>query len=498
MKTLKANPGAKRLMESLRNMGYDSSTAIADLVDNSIVADASEIRIEILPKQDSRPAAILVADNGKGMDKDNLHEAMRFGAFQEYSADDLGKYGLGLKTASLSQCRTLTVSSKPKSGRDTRSLRHCMRWDVDHVYETDDWDLLVPSDNELEDWEKEILNDGISHENGTVVLWTNLNEALPLLSSRDASEREKFLAQLITEVSAHLRMVFHRFIQGSVTGRRKLDIYVCGERLLPWDPFCRGEDTNELNIVKLPVVSMDPDGSKLRGNVAISPFVLPREDEFSSPAAWRDASGPRGWNQQQGFYFYRNNRLLQAGGWSRLRSVDEHTKLLRVAVDFTGDLDGAFSINITKMKAGIPADIKERLGNHVSTWTKTARIRYDRKVSLRGRHNKKREDFPVVRESENVSEAIPSVVIGPLIFSPNRIPAKSLAISENRKTGQIEIMVPQSHDLSSIFTLRGNSEGELRKLCLAMLTILEAISDKKLKANRIQISILRKIYRRIL
>ena len=496
MKTLKASPGARRLMESLRNMGYDCSTAIADLADNSIAANASEIYIDIFTKQDSRPAAIVITDNGKGMDKNELHEAMRSGAFQDYSADDLGKYGLGLKTASLSQCRTLTVSSKPKSARAKRSLRNFMRWDIDHVYETDDWDLLVPSDNELENWEKEILNNGTSRENGTVVLWTNLDEALPLLSSHDVSERENFLAQLITDVEAHLRMVFHRFMQGSVTGRHKLDIYVCGERLLPWDPFCRGEKTKELDILKLPVVSVDPDGSKLRGNVTISPFVLPREDEFSSPAAWRDASGPRGWNQQQGLYFYRNNRLLQAGGWSRLRSVDEHTKLLRVAVDFPGDLDNEFSINVTKMRAGIPADIKERLGSHVSVWAKAAVFRYDKKVSLRGRH-KRSGELRVSMYGKKVTDATQSVMMGPLIFSPNRTSNKNLIITENRKTGEIEIIVPQSHDLSSIFTLKGNSEGELRKFCLAMLVLLDALYGKKIKISSIPIGILSRLYKRL-
>lgn len=497
MKSLKASPGAKRLMESLRNMGYDCSTAIADLVDNSITADASEIRIDILPKQDSRPAAIVISDNGKGMDKKELHEAMRFGAYQEYSPDDLGRYGLGLKTASLSQCRTLTVSSKPKAARDTRSIRHCMRWDVDHVYETDDWDLLVPSDRELEGWEKEILNDGISRENGTVVLWTNLNEALPMLSSADPHEREKFLAHLIDDASAHLRMVFHRFMQGSVPGRKKLDIYICDNKLLPWDPFCRNEKTQELDIVKMPVVSIDPDGSKLRGNVIISPFILPREDEFSSPVAWRDASGPKNWNQQQGFYFYRNNRLLQAGGWSHLRSPDEHTKLLRVSVDFSSDLDAPFSINITKMRAKIPAEMRDKLTGLVGAWSGRARTRYDRKTS--GRHSSARMHNPsAVKQSHPVSDTSGPVTVGSLIFSPNNTPTKGLVISENRKTGQTEILVPQSHDLSSLFSIRAGSEGDLRKLCLAMLALLEAVSTKKVKPSKIPVAVLKKVYKRIL
>lgn len=496
MKVLKANPGAKRLIESLRNMGYDCSTAVADLVDNSIVANASEIRIDIFPKEAKQPAAIVISDNGKGMDHQELHEAMRFGAFQEYASDDLGRYGLGLKTASLSQCRTLTVSSKPKAARKTRSTRHCMRWDVDHVYETDDWDLLVPSDSELEKWEKEILNDGISRDNGTVVLWTNLDEALTMLSSADAREREKFLAQLILEISAHLRMVFHRFMQGGVPGRRKLDIYVCGEKLLPWDPFCRAEKTRELDIVKLPVVSTEQNGSKLRGHITASPFILPPEEEFSSSAAWRDASGPRGWNQQQGFYFYRNNRLLQAGGWSYLRSVDEHTKLLRVAVDFSSELDSAFSINITKMRAKIPAEIKDKLSSLVGGWSGQARKRYDRKVRSQSR------GAPAFHPVSTGGTALPerkssvSITVGPLIFSPHSS-GKSLVINENKKTGQIEILVPQSHDLASIFTLRDGGSAEFQKLCLAMLTILEAVSNKKVKPSRIPMEALKKIYRRL-
>jgi hypothetical protein len=380
MKVLKTNPGAKRLIESLRNMGYDCSTAIADLVDNSIAAQASEIHIDIILKQNSSPAAVVIADNGNGMDRDKLHEAMRFGAYQEYSAGDLGKYGLGLKTASLSQCRTLTVSSKAKSGKDTRPHRNYMRWDIDHVYETDDWDLLVLSDNELKPWEGEILNHKTADEHGTVVLWTNMQEALPMLSDEDAREREKFLAHLIDEVSNHLRMIFHRFMQGSVTGRHKLNIYVCGELLVPWDPFCRNEKTKELDIMNLPIISLQPDGSKIKDKVSISPFVLPREEEFSSATAWKDASGPKNWNQQQGFYFYRNNRMLQAGGWSRLRSVDEHTKLLRVAVDFSSELDRSFQINITKMRAKVPDEIREKVSSHVSTWAKIARTRYDKKL----------------------------------------------------------------------------------------------------------------------
>lgn len=467
-------------------MGYDCSTAIADLVDNSITANASEIYVEINASEGSKPAHIVISDNGKGMNGDELHEAMRFGAFQEYSAGDLGKYGLGLKTASLSQCRTLTVASKAKSrqSEDTRPRRHCMRWDIDHVYETDDWDLLVPTDSELELWEKDSLSTEAIKEHGTVVLWTNLKESLPLLSAEDVREKEKFLARLIDETSSHLRMVFHRFMQGSVTGRRKLNIYVCGELLTPWDPFCRNEQTRELDILNMETTSSQE-------NVIVSPFILPPEGEFSSVEAWKDASGPKGWNQHQGFYFYRNNRLLQAGGWSRLRAIDEHTKLLRIAIDFSSELDHSFSINITKMRAKIPDEIREKIASHVSIWIKTARTRYDGKVK-----NGQGTSLSTPLNNSSLGEVQPIVNIGPLSFSKNTS-GREILVSEDKKTGQINMQIPKNHNLSAIFELKKGDKEELKKILLGTLSLLEAVYEKKIPASRIPMAAIKKMYKNL-
>ncbi|MDB5238720.1 MAG: hypothetical protein JWO00_55 [Candidatus Parcubacteria bacterium] len=493
MKVLKTNPGAKRLIESLRNMGYDCSTAIADLVDNSVTAHASEIYIDILPKEGSRPALIYIADNGKGMDKDNLHEAMRFGSFQEYAEGDLGKYGLGLKTASLSQCRKLTVSSKAKSSGDARPRRNCMRWDLDHVYKSDEWDLLIPSEDEFKDWESKLLNQEVVREHGTVVLWEKLDESLPMLSSDNANEREKQMARLINEISSHLRMIFHRFMQGTVTGRRKLDIYVCGEKLVPWDPFCRTEKTKELDIVGINLTFQLSDSTKVKETITISPFVLPREDEFSSTEAWRDASGPKNWNQQQGFYFYRNNRLLQAGGWSRMRAVDEHLKLLRVAVDFSNELDQAFSINVTKMKAKVPDDLREKIAKHLTAWMKVANTRY-RRIPVATTHHSTLST-PTFRDIEPIPEPASSVSIGPLKFSHSV--GKKFEIAENKKTGEITLSIPDGHELSAVFQLRSGDKESLRKMCLSTLALLEAVHDKKIAPTNIPIKELKKIYRNI-
>jgi hypothetical protein len=497
MKSIKATPGAKRLIESLRNLGYECSTAIADLVDNSIAANASEIHVEIFAQHGAQPAAILVADNGRGMDREQLYEAMRFGAAQEYAADDLGKYGLGLKTASLSQCRTLTVSSKARGGRDTRPRRQYARWDISHVYSTDDWDLLAPAAEELEEWEREALEHEVARDQGTVVLWTNLEETLSLLSSHNVRQRERFLAALEDEVSAHLRMVFHRFMQGYVPGRRRLNIFVGERKLLPWDPFCRDEKTREIDIARFEVAGRNADGDEAVQRVTVTPYILPREDEFSSPAAWKEASGPKNWNQQQGFYFYRNNRLLQTGGWSWLRAPDEHTKLLRVAVDFPSGLDRAFAINITKMRARIAAEIREAVANEVSVWAKKARERYDRHAASAAHAHPSPGSGSVssIPDRRRGSDAPPAVHVGPLTFLQSNTPSQTLTIVSAAKPGHMKVLVPRNHDFAEIFDTK-NGEADLKKLCLAVLSVLEAVHERRLPPDRIPIAAFKKALRR--
>jgi hypothetical protein len=499
MKRIKAAPGAKRLIESLRNLGYDCATAIADLVDNSIVASASEVHIQILAQHGSRPPAIVIADNGRGMDREKLQEAMRFGAYQDYSAEDLGKYGLGLKTASLSQCRMLTVASKARAADGSRPRRHYARWDLDFVDGTDDWDLLLPQAEELDPWELQELEHEVTKDGGTTVLWTGLDEALPLLGKHDVRQRERFLASLIDEVSAHVRMVFHRFMDGTLTGRRKLHIYLCGEELTPWDPFCRDEKTRDLDILRLPVTFIDRAGNDIADHVTISPFILPREDEFSTLAAHRDASGPRNWNMQQGFYFYRNNRLLQAGGWSYLRSVDEHVKLLRVAVHFPQKLDHAFEINITKMRARIPAGIRDTVRQAVSKWAKAARERYDRAPGGPSAAGSSRPSpSPIAGKGlKRIPDAPPAVSYGGLSFVLSNAPGHSLTVSYGPASGQVKVIVPHGHVSAALFAPSLNGNGDYHRLALAMLSVLEAVYERRLKPENVPLEPLRRALQRL-
>lgn len=495
MKSVKAPPGAKRLIESLRNLGYECSTAIADLIDNSLAADASEINVEIVARSGDIPAHIIIADNGKAMDQEKLFESMRFGAFQEYSEEDLGKYGLGLKTASLSQCTVLTVSSRPAKSRGGRASKTIARWDLKHVYKTDDWDLLTPASSELEDWERQALDQAASRSRGTIVLWCGLDEAHPLLCSGSSASRDRYLAQLIADVSDHLRMVFHRFMQGIIQDRPRVKLTVAGTELIPWDPFCTSEKTAQLDIVKQQVyVPGDQSGSK-KVAVTMKPYILPREDEFSSREAWKEASGPSSWNHQQGFYFYRNHRLLQAGGWSNLRTIDEHMKLLRVAVNFPGSLDKAFALNITKMRAHVPAEIREETRNSISKWVKAARTRYDRGTNKQQAGASRSTAKAELQAASSRAPASPaSIKLGGMNFSLSNAPSRTLSVTGNGNG--LNVAIPQAHECAAMFDRMNGRKGDLTRLCLALVCLLEAVNQHRVRTADIPVQTVRRLLRK--
>ena len=357
-------PSAKRLIKSLRDMGYDFAQAVADVVDNSIEARATVVAIDV--EFDGDDSWVRIADNGKGMKPEELREAMRYGAERDYDEDDLGKFGLGLKTASMSQCQCLSVASR--WNRD-RSDIVAYSWDLEHIEKTNRWEILPLERNGIGPAIRHPLKDTI----GTVVLWQRLDRILGYKHPYGENARKR-LSQMCRELELHLGMVFQRFLCGEVSGKR-LKILVNGNEVKPWDAFCQSEPkTKKLHAVRLPV---DFEGA--RGEVLLQPFVLPHQDDFSSPEAFRAASGPANWNQQQGFYIFRAGRMIQSGGWSNLRAPDEHTKLARVAVSFSPALDEAFKINVAKMRVQLPSQIRDAIRDAIVPVVKLAREFYDRK-----------------------------------------------------------------------------------------------------------------------
>lgn len=365
MTAIEVIPSAKRLIKSLRDMGYDFAQAIADVVDNSIEAKATVVAIDV--EFDGDDSWVRISDNGVGMKPDQLREAMRYGAERDYDADDLGKFGLGLKTASMSQCQCLSVASRWNPDRADITA---YSWDLAHIERTNRWEILPLDRNGVGPTIRNPLNE----TTGTVVLWRRLDRILGYKHPFGEAARKR-LSQICREIEIHLGMVFHRFLTGEIRGRR-FKLLVNGNEVLAWDPFCRTEQkTKSLQSVRVP---LEHEG--ISGEVLFEPFILPHKDDFSSPEVFDRAGGPANWNQQQGFYIYRAGRMIQSGGWSNLRAPDEHTKLARVAVSFSPKLDEAFKINVAKMRVQMPAQIREEVKiGIVAPLVKLAREVYDRK-----------------------------------------------------------------------------------------------------------------------
>lgn len=339
MRPVEINPSPRALLQSLRGLGYSPETALADLIDNSIAAGARSVEIWLDWREGNPLVEIL--DDGFGMGLDRLIEAMRFGGEgpdAERGEDDLGRFGLGLKTASLSQCRELTVASR----RDGEVAR--LAWDVDRVSEG--WCADAPDRSPLGDLAAAFERSG----DGTLISWNRMDR----LGGLWGLDRDSFNDR-IAAIRAHLAMTFHRFLSAE---SRRLAISVNGHALAAWDPFCRRHDAT----MTLPRdIIRGPDGT-----IVARPYILPHRDRFASEREWEEAGGPGGWVERQGFYVYRGGRLVSPGGWlglggARAWTREESSRLTRIALDLPIAMDEAWRIDIRKSLARPPSWARARL-----------------------------------------------------------------------------------------------------------------------------------------
>ena len=357
-------PSAKRLIKSLRDIGYDFSTAVADLVDNSIEAGAT--RIDILVEFDGDNSFVRISDNGKGMTVEELKEAMRYGSERTYNEEDLGKFGLGLKTASMSQCQCFHVASRTM---EEINFIPAFCWDLAHIEKTNKWEIIEPKSKEI----LTLLREPLNEHKGTVVLWQRVDRMLGFKHPYGEPARKKLIS-MCRELEGYLAMVFHKFLAHE-TSKEPLEIYLNFNKIEPWDPFARDEPgTKELSPLN---VKLSHEGVK--GKILLKPYILPTKDEFSSQDKFKRASGPANWNQQQGFYIYRADRMIQSGGWCGIRTRDEHTKLSRIELSFSPMFDNAFKINVAKMSVQLPIQIKDTIDQAIGAAVRLAREHYDGK-----------------------------------------------------------------------------------------------------------------------
>ena len=359
-------PNAGRFVRDfLRGSTYTFATAIADLIDNSIEARATQIDLVV----DLERFEVILLDNGNGMSDSVHHESMKVAAeTRDYSASDLGKYGTGMKAASLSQAKRLIVATREASSAKC-SVR-CL--DVDHVVKTNDWGRVtqVLAFESLPLAAQHHLN----KTHGTVIVWQNLDR---VFGDRELSEEKKKseLMSMSESTEQHVSLVFHKFLTGEVKGYKKIEITLNGSSLTAWDPFARKEKTILLSEKDVVIGSQG-------GKAIVKTYVLPGDKEWSSSEAKAISSGPKNFNNAQGFYVYRNGRLIIGGGWQRFRSIDPHVSCARISLELDSSVDHILKVPVDKSSITIPQTTRTLLTPIVAEVCKKADERYRKQKQL--------------------------------------------------------------------------------------------------------------------
>ena len=450
-----AEPLAASLVESLRAFSYQLPTAIADLLDNSVTAGGTHVWIDFLWNGTS--STISVTDDGSGMDDSTLVEAMRPGSRNPLTPrdpSDLGRFGLGLKTASFSQCRRMTVRSRAAA---RPPATRC--WDLDHIASVNAWQLLREGDEAAEAHFRRLED----LPSGTCVVWQKMDRLVDGYRIDSDRDQQNFLRHA-DSVRQHIGVVFHRLM----TGAHAIRILLNGRAVAAWDPFLLNEAATQV---------LPSTGLQLRGSVIqVQPFVLPHHSKISKEKLDK-AAGPRGWNAHQGFFVYRNNRLLVAGDWLGLGWPKEaQFRLARIQIDLPNSLDADWSIDVTKSRALPPAALREELRLIAERTRAAARLIY----AHRGAR------LVPTTDAERVLLWEPAVLHGKTFYRLNRehpVLRQVLTASNDRATllaflRLLEETVPSAH-----FALRGAGE-------------LDAVPEPFEGASRTELSeILRSTYR---
>ncbi len=338
MKTENIPPNVGNFVKSLRDVGYTLEVAIADILDNSISANANNIKIYTIAKPN---IVFCMLDNGIGMIEDELKEAMRLSSKSpedKRDKKDLGKFGLGLKTASFSQCKKLTVLSK-KDGNTA-----IKQWDLDYIAKHNDWLLITPN---LDDFiDEPLVSEFNNLEHGTLVIWQDV----------DHCDKQTF-SDNINKLRKHLSLVFHRFLEDDF---KPLKISLNENNIKPFNPF---------NIKHSATQEKPPETIKIHNSkIEISPYILPHHSKVSQQE-WEQYSTDNGYIKSQGFYLYRAKRLLIYGTWWGMHKATDAHKLVRIKIDIENNQDKYWGIDIKKSHAKPRADIKTRLKAIISKTT---------------------------------------------------------------------------------------------------------------------------------
>jgi hypothetical protein len=362
-------PIVSNFIKSLRDIGYTFEVAVADVLDNSITAKANNIQISCIPDTN---AIFTLLDNGTGMSNIELINAMRLASNDPDSirdGADLGKFGLGLKTASFSQCTDLTVLSK-KNG-----IVSIKQWDLDYISRENEWLLITPEINDYQN--VPLFEEFMNQESGTLVVWRSIDT----FSNSDIPNKLDVLRD-------HLSLVFHCFIEGIVPGKRAMKISVNGQSLKPFNPF---------NPKHIATQQLMPEKIRYKNSdITVQPYILPHHSKLSQQEFDRYATKD-GYTKSQGFYLYRAHRLLIHGTWWGMHRTNDAHKLVRIKIDIPNNQDHDWGIDIKKSSANPVSEIKKDLKRIIQQVT----VKGSKPFTGRG---KKIEDKTTTRFWELIAE----------------------------------------------------------------------------------------------
>lgn len=456
------------LIENFRAFGYTLPDALADIVDNSIAAAATNVWIEF--KYVEGNSFITIRDDGDGMSKDELKEALRPGTQNpqaERHSRDLGRFGLGLKSASFSQCRRVTVISKRKD-----SSVHHRAWDLDYIQECGKWQLLDYLSSPA-------LGESLAKASqGTIVFWEKLdrivyghnNKLLPI---------EKFL-ELIRESEKHLAMVFHRYIE-----KGKIRLFLNKRIVAAWDPFLRDEEATQVM----------PEEVYNDGNIVLKGYVLPYGSKISQEK-YDKAAGPGGWTAQQGFYIYRKERMLITGDWLGMMRKTESTRLARIMVDIDSKLDHAWQLDIRKSRAIPPGFFREEMKRYGLAVRKVATEVYNHRGQIEKRKIIGTSGFTFAWNIEEIN--------GRQFYKINRQHPQVLELMENpaipkKQLKNLLLLLESTLPISAIFANEsinndrsGNTETPLEETDINEM--MKAVYIRLQKQNKTEEEILEELY----
>lgn len=343
-----ADPNPEFLIKSIAEQGYSLESSLADLMDNSVSANAN--KIEVLIKMEQEPFTLFVADNGHGMDEELLKANMQFPSNSpedERNAFDLGRFGLGMKTASFSQTRCFTVLSRKKGTKNYNGRT----WDVNYLKQVGKWRLIVNTQEEITKLIQQYhslseghLNRFENFEANTIVVWKGLYKFENYL---EEGNRQSALKKQITEVTSdYLSLVFHRYMERKAN---PLQIRINNNLIVAFNPF--PTTIPDFRPIEFKQKNFSTDTIKIEG------FVLPSRsiDESQSISIWTTKN--RSLMDMEGIYIYRTDRLIHFGGWNGIIKKAPRLQLARLRVDIGNSVDHLLHLNVAKSQIEIPHDL---------------------------------------------------------------------------------------------------------------------------------------------